>query len=84
MRKIAVLGAVAGALTLGLVASSAVAAPVGSAAVQIERASLVEKAHGRYSRYADDWRYRRHYRHHHRAGLFPLLLLPFLALALAH
>jgi len=58
MGKAALLGAIAGALGLELVASSAVAAPVGGVAQQIERASLVEKVHGR-----------RHH-HHFRAGFF--------------
>jgi hypothetical protein len=44
MRKAALLGIV-GALGLGLVASSAVAAPVGGVALQIEPPSLVEKIH---------------------------------------
>jgi hypothetical protein len=82
MRKAAVVAAIAGALTLGVVASSAVAAPVGSAAMQIERASSIEKAHARYSRQDDRGRYRRD--HYCRAGLFPFLLLPFIALAVAH
>ena len=48
MRKAALLGAVAGALGLGLVATSAVAAPIGGGALQkAEPASLVEKVHSR-------------------------------------
>jgi hypothetical protein len=43
--KAALLGAIAGALGLGLVASSAVAAPVGGVAPQIEPTSLVDKVH---------------------------------------
>jgi hypothetical protein len=94
MRKAALLGAIVGALGVGLVASSAVAAPVGSAAVRIEPASTVEKVHhrsyrrdGPYRHRYDrdrrygDWHYRRH--HHRHVGLFPLLL-PFLLLALVH
>jgi UDP-N-acetylmuramyl pentapeptide phosphotransferase/UDP-N-acetylglucosamine-1-phosphate transferase len=96
MRKAALLGAIVGALGVGLVASSAVAAPVGSAALRIEPASTVEKVHHRSDRRYRDyrhrhhhyrhyghWHYRRHHHHHH-VGLFPLLLLPFIALALAH
>jgi hypothetical protein len=48
MRKTVLLGAVAGALGLGLVATSAVAAPIGGMALQTtEPASLVEKVHFR-------------------------------------
>jgi hypothetical protein len=66
MRKAALLGAIAGALGLGLVASSAVAAPVGGVAQQIEPASLVEKVHGR--RHHHFRGFRRH--HHFRSGFF--------------
>jgi hypothetical protein len=83
MRKAAVLGAVAGALTLGLVASSAAAAPVGSAALRIEPASAVEKVHSRCYRGDDQWRCRRFHHRHHRVGLFPFLL-PFIVFGLAH
>jgi hypothetical protein len=75
MTKAAVLGALAGALTLGLVASSAAAAPVGSGALRIEPASTVERVdHRRYDRdrryHRDrdrvrDYRHRRDYAHRH-------------------
>jgi hypothetical protein len=99
MRKAAVLGAIVGALGFGFVASSAVAAPVGSEVLRIEPASTVERVDHRrvdrrYDRYRDyryrDYRYRDsryrdyRYRHHHRhVGLFPFLL-PFIVLALVH
>ena len=75
MRKAALLGAIAGALGFGLVATSAVAAPVGGVSQRIETASLVDKVHGRrYFRSGfvafRPWR-RHHWRHHHfRAGFF--------------
>jgi hypothetical protein len=97
MRKAALLGAIVGALGVGLVASSAVAVPVGSAALRIESASTVEKVHhtsyrrdGHYRyrhhqyRHYGHWHYRRHHHRHYHAGLFPFLLLPFIALALVH
>ena len=96
MRKAALLGAIVGALGAGLVASSAAAAPVGSAALRIEPASTVEKVHHRsyrreghyrhrHHQYRDyGWHYRRHHHRHYHAGLFPFLLLPFIVLALAH
>jgi Mn2+/Fe2+ NRAMP family transporter len=75
MRKAALLGAIAGALGLGLVASSAVAAPVGGMARQIEPASLVEKVHGRRHHHHFrtgfiGFRHHHHFRRHHhfRAG----------------
>src|ERR671914_2756996 len=70
MRKAAVLGAIVGALGVGWVSCSSVAAPVGSAALRIEPVSMVEKVRNNtYDRY---WRPRqsmfrdhqyRHYRH---------------------
>jgi hypothetical protein len=69
MSKAALLGAIAGALGLGLVASSAVAAPVGGVAPQIEPTSLVEKVHRRCFRHHGHWHCRRHH-HHFRAGFF--------------
>jgi hypothetical protein len=74
MTKATLLGAIAGALGLGLVASSAVAAPVGGVAQRIETASLVEKVHGRrYFRsgffgFRPYHHFRRH--HHFRSGFF--------------
>jgi hypothetical protein len=73
MRKAALLGAIAGALGLGLVASSAVAAPVGGVAQQIEPASLVEKVHSgcfwhRHWRHGHAHRHCRRHHHHFRAG----------------
>jgi hypothetical protein len=69
MMKASLLGALAGALGLGLVASSAVAAPVGGVALRKEPASLVEKVHRRC------WHHGHcHCRRHHphfRAGFFP-------------
>jgi hypothetical protein len=68
--KVASLGAIAGALGLGLVASSAVAAPVGTAARQIDAAPLVEKVHRRcYGHHGYCHCRRRH--HHFHAGFFP-------------
>ena len=86
MSKAAVLGAVAGALTLSLVASSAVAAPIGSGALRIEPASTIERVHRRCDRHHRDWHCRRYHHRHHRAGLFPFpfLLLPFIVFAFAH
>jgi hypothetical protein len=70
MRKVASLGAIAGALGLGLVATSAVAAPVGAAARQIGPAPLVEKVHRRcYGHHGHCHCRRRH--HHFHAGFFP-------------
>jgi hypothetical protein len=72
--KAALLGAIAGALGLGLVASSAVAAPVGGVAPQMEPASLVEKVHRRCFWHYGHWhcsRHHHHFRHHFRAGFFP-------------
>jgi hypothetical protein len=69
--KAALLGAIAGALGLGLVASSAVTAPVGGVAPQIEPASLVEKVHRRCFWHHGHWHCRRHHHHHFRAGFFP-------------
>jgi hypothetical protein len=98
MRKAALVGAIVGALGIGLVASSAVAAPVGSADLRIEPASTVEKVRNNtYDRYwrprqsafrhhqyrrYDDRDRRRHYHHHGHHRLFPLLLLPLIGLAL--
>jgi hypothetical protein len=74
MSKAALFGAIAGALGLGLVATSAVAAPVGGVAQQIERESLVEKVEGfgfrrhHHSGFRPFFGFRRH--HHFRAGFY--------------
>jgi hypothetical protein len=68
--RLGLAASLAGALGLGLVASSAVAAPVGSMAQQIEPASLVEKVHRRCFWHHGHWHCRRHH-HHFRAGFFP-------------
>jgi hypothetical protein len=67
MRKAVLLGALAGALGLALGGSSAVAAPVGGMAQQIESDSAVEKVHRRCSWHRGHMHCSR--RHHHfRAG----------------
>jgi hypothetical protein len=99
MRKAALMGASVGALGIALMASSAVAAPDGSAALRIEPASTVEKARNNtYDRYwrprqstfrhhqyrrYDDRGRRQHYHHHGHKGLCPLLLLPLIGLGVA-
>jgi hypothetical protein len=70
MRKVALLGALAGALGLGLAASSAVAAPLGGVALQREPAPLVEKVHSR-CRGPHGFCHCRRRHHHFHAGFFP-------------
>jgi hypothetical protein len=67
MRKAGLLGAIAGALGLGLVASSAVAAPPGGVAQQREPASAVEKIHLRCF-WHNGHRHCSRLHHHFRAG----------------
>jgi hypothetical protein len=72
--RLGLAASLAGALGMGLVASSAVAAPVGSMTQQIEPASLVEKVHRRCFWHHGHWHCRRHH-YHFRAGFF--LFRPF-------
>jgi hypothetical protein len=67
MRKAILVGAVAGALGLGLVATSATAAPVGGVALEKEAATMAEKVHGRY-RYYYGYYPRRYYGYY---GYYP-------------
>jgi hypothetical protein len=61
MKKAVFLGAVVGAIGLGMVATSAVAAPIGGVALEKEAATLVEKAHGCCRRYYGYYGYRPYY-----------------------
>jgi hypothetical protein len=81
MRKAALLKAIAGALGLGLVASSAVAAPVGGVAMRIEPASLVEKVHRKCVGSHGHCHCRRR-PHHFRVGFFPFFS-PFIGFGLS-
>jgi hypothetical protein len=71
MRKAILLGAVAGALALGLAATSTAAAPFGGVAQQTtEPESLVEKVHCRWFWHRGHWHCSR--RHHFFvSGFFP-------------
>jgi hypothetical protein len=85
MKKAMLFAAMAGALGLGVMATSATAAPVSGVALRTAApAALVEKVHRRCYWHHGHRHCRRHHHHHHRAGLFPFVLLPFIALALAH
>jgi hypothetical protein len=69
MRKAIWLGIAAGALALGLAATSTAAAPIGGVALQAtEPASLVEKVHCR--RFWNGYRWRCSWRHHHARFFF--------------
>jgi hypothetical protein len=69
MKKAILLGIAAGALALGLAATSTAAAPIGGVALQAtEPASLVEKVHCR--RYWNGYRWRCSWRHHHGPRFF--------------
>jgi hypothetical protein len=62
MRKAILLGIAAGALGLGLVATSAPAAPMGGVALQTDAASAVEQVRHRCYPSAYGWRCRPHRR----------------------
>jgi hypothetical protein len=70
MRNAGLLGGIAGALGLGLVASSAVAAPIGGVALQRAPTPLVEKVHRRCHGHHGHCHCRRRHHHFH-AGFFP-------------